>query len=279
MKDLKLFTSIKNGLGEGPYYYTKTKDISFVDIVNKKLVIVEKSGNIKEVLFPEKVSAAVPLENSVGYIVCGESHLYLYKNNEITEYKDISNLVKPGMRCNDAKADAYGRLFFSIMDDMGHNNIGALYLLDNGKIKLVEDNIKLGNGMAWNKASTKFYFIDSARHECYSYDYDLKAGAISNKKVLFKIDEIPDGMTIDNNDNLFVALWGSSRIEVRNSNTGDVIDIINIPTKLITSCTFIGDDFNNLLITTASLEEKDLYAGRVFKLKLDNYVGREENYF
>ena len=279
MKELELFTSIKNGLGEGPYYYTKTKDISFVDIVNKKLVIVEKSGNIKEVLFPEKVSAAVPLESSVGYIVCGESHLYLYKNNEITEYKDISNLVKLGMRCNDAKADALGRLFFSIMDDMGHNNIGALYLLDNGEIKILEDNVKLGNGMAWNKASTKFYFIASARHECYSYDYDLKAGVISNKKVLFKIDEIPDGMTIDNNDNLFVALWGSSRIEVRNSNTGDVIDIINIPTKLITSCTFIGDDFNNLLITTASLEEKDLYAGRVFKLKLDNYVGRKENYF
>ena len=273
MNNLELLSGIKNILGEGPYY--KDGIISWIDILGKKLYIFD--GKIKEVSFEEKISAAIPLKNS-GYLVCGENYLFLYKNDEIIKYMKIDYLMKKGMRCNDAKVDTMGRLWFStIHDDNSSIYEGALYCLDNGIIKHINDT-KLGNGMAWNKNNDKFYFSDTEDKKIYIYDYDKLTGEVSNKKVLCNIDGYPDGMTIDDNDNLFIAIWEGKRIEVRSGIDGKLIDIINMPTKLITSATFAGANLDELIITTASLNEKDEYAGKVFRLKT-KYRGRKEYFY
>jgi sugar lactone lactonase YvrE len=73
-------------------------------------------------------------------------------------------------------------------------------------------------------------------------------------------------------DHLFVAIWGGKRIEVRDSKDGRLIENISLPTRLITSVTFKEKD---IIVTSASLSEKDEYAGDVFMLKT-NYMGKEE---
>lgn len=277
MNKLELLCDIKNILGEGPYYDYRNGNISWIDIVGKKLFILDKNKKIKEVAFNEKIGAAIPIKDSNGFIVFGETKLFLYQNDEIKEYKDISSIVNNGMRCNDAKADRTGRIWFSIMVDDGVNKPhGGLYTIVDDKIIFMQET-KLGNGLAWNKDNTKFYFNDSIEHKVFIYDYDINKGLISNRKVLAEIDGIPDGMTIDNNDNLFIAIWGGNRIEVRDSISGKILDIINIPTKLVTSCTFSGENYDELIITTASLSESDEYAGKVFKLKT-NYKGLPESF-
>ena len=185
--------------------------------------------------------------------------------------------MEKGMRCNDAKADCMGRLWFStIYDDVTAHYGGSLYCLDNDEIKRMDDCL-LGNGLAWNKENTKFYFSDTEAQKIYVYDYDKLTGNLSNKKVLCNIDGYPDGMTIDENDNLFICIWGGSRIEVRSGNDGKLIDTFNMPTKLVTSATFSTDNYVELIITTASLNEKDKYAGKVFRLKVD-YKGLPESF-
>lgn len=277
MNKLELLCDIKNILGEGPYYDYRNGNISFIDIVGKKLFILDKNKKLKEVVFNEKIGAAIPIKDSNGFIVFGETKLFLYQNDEIKEYKDISSIVSKGMRCNDAKADREGRIWFSTMVDDGVNKPhGGLYTIIDDKIMCMQET-KLGNGLAWNKDNTKFYFNDSIEHKVFIYDYDINKGIISNRKVLAEIDGIPDGMTIDDNDNLFIAIWGGNRIEVRDSISGKILDIINIPTKLVTSCTFSGENYDGLIITTASLSELDEYAGKVFKLKT-NYKGLPESF-
>ena len=277
MNKLELLCDIKNILGEGPYYDYRNGNISWIDIVGKKLFILDNNKKLKEVLFNEKIGAAIPIKDFNGFIVFGETKLFLYQNDEIKEYKDISNIVSKGMRCNDAKADRKGRIWFSTMVDDGINKPhGGLYTIVDDKIIFMQET-KLGNGLAWNKDNTKFYFSDSIEHKVFIYDYDINKGLISNRKVLAEIDGIPDGMTIDDNDNLFIAIWGGNRIEVRDSISGKILDIINIPTKLVTSCTFSGENYDELIITTASLSELDEYAGKVFKLKT-NYKGLPESF-
>lgn len=277
MNKLELLCDIKNILGEGPYYDYRNGNISFIDIVGKKLFILDKNKELKEVLFKEKIGAAIPIKDSNGFIVFGETKFFLYQNDEIKEYKDISSIVSSGMRCNDAKADRKGRIWFSTMVDDGVNKPhGGLYTIIDDKIIFMQET-KLGNGLAWNKNNTKFYFNDSIEHKVFIYDYDINTGLISNRKVLAEIDGIPDGMTIDDNDNLFIAIWGGNRIEVRDSISGKILDIINIPTKLVTSCTFSGENYDELIITTASLSELDEYAGKVFKLKV-KYKGLPESF-
>ena len=275
---LELLCNIKNILGEGPYYDYRNGSISWIDIVGKKLCIYDKNKEVKEALFDEKLGSAIPLNDSNGFLVCCETKLYLYDGNNIKEYMDISGIVNKGMRCNDAKADRNGRLWFSTMVDDGVSDPnGGLYTIINGEIVCMQKNTKLGNGLAWSKDDTKFYYNDSIEHKVYVYDYDISRGLISNRRVLVEMNDVPDGMTIDENDNLFIAIWGGSRIEVRSGSTGELIDIIDIPTKLVTSCTFSGNNYDELIITTASLNEKDEYAGKVFKLKT-KYKGLPENF-
>lgn len=265
---IELLSSIKNTLGEGPFFDFESKAISWIDILSKKLYI-KNGDNIKEIVFKEKIGAAVPCYDFNKFIVCGETKLYLYQNDKIEEYIDISGIVKKGMRCNDAKFDSRGRLFFSTMVDDGVSKPdGALYKLEGKKITKVMDTL-LGNGLAWSIDSKKFYFADSIAHKIYSFDYDIESGTLSNKKILIETSDTPDGMTIDNKNNLYIAIWGGAKVEVRSGVDGTLIDIINLPTKLITSATFINDSYNELVITSASLDEKDESAGKVFKVRIE----------
>jgi gluconolactonase len=236
--------------------------------------MMDKNG-IKKVEFEEKISAAIPIKNQNGYMVCGERNIFLYIDDKIIKYKNIEHLMKKGQRCNDAKADRLGRLWFTtITDDEHYKPGGNLYLLEKGNIRLMEEDVMLANGMAFSHDDQFFYFVDSIKKEIYSYSFDLKKGIISNKRVLFTTDGTPDGMSIDQMDHLFVAIWGGKRIEVRDSKNGELIENISLPTRLITSVTFKEKD---IIVTSASLSEKDEYAGYIFLLKT-NYKGKEEYY-
>ena len=272
--DFKVISLNKNILGEGPYYDSRYDRISWVDIVGQALYMKDKNG-IKKVEFEEKISAAIPIKNQNGYMVCGQRNLFLYIDDKIIKYKNIEHLMKKGQRCNDAKADRLGRLWFTtITDDEQYKPGGNLYLLEKGNIRLMEEDVMLANGMAFSHDDQFFYFVDSIKKEIYSYSFDLEKGTISNKRVLFTIDGTPDGMSIDEMDHLFVDIWGGKRIEVRDSKDGRLIENISLPTRLITSVTFKEKD---IIVTSASLSEKDEYKGDVFLLKT-NYRGKEEYY-
>lgn len=276
--NIELFNNEKYILGEGPIYDYRFKTISWVDIVGESLYI-KSENDIKKIKFNERIGAAIPIDGRNGYIVCGTTNLFLYENDEIKVLKSLDGITNGTNRCNDAKADYFGRLWFSIIVDDGiHQPKSALYCYFNNEIKLMDDNLKLGNGMAWNKENNKFYLNDSANHKIYVYDYDLDTGNISNKKVLCDMEGVtPDGMSIDNKDNLFISIWDGEKIEVRNSETGSLIDEIIIPTKLVTSSIFIGDKMDALLVTTAKLDRTDEYAGNIFKVKT-NYIGTKINF-
>lgn len=87
----------------------------------------------------------------------------------------------------------------------------------------------------------------------------LRPETISNKRTVIaftKEQGMPDGMTIDTDGNLWVAMWGGWSILCCNPYTGEIIDRINIPLSNVTSCTFGGRDMSTLYITTARAELK-----------------------
>ena len=61
---------------------------------------------------------------------------------------------------------------------------------------------------------------------------------------------MPDGITIDSEDFLWVALWGGSRV-VRLSPGGEVTAEVHVPVTQPSSCTFGDADLGTLYITSA----------------------------
>ncbi len=112
-------------------------------------------------------------------------------------------------------------------------------------------------------------------------------GTISNERIAVKVSDslgYPDGMTIDENDNLWVGMWNGNAVFQFDPNTGKVLSKVEVPAHNVTSCAFGGDDFNILYITTAHLgmtdEEEKKYplAGSVFKVQTD-VKGVKGNFF
>lgn len=167
-------------------------------------------------------------------------------------------------------------------------NDGSLYFMDHDHLKTPGVRIapvNISNGLCWNRADNKFFYIDSPSRQIAQYDFDNEKGTISKKKVLFDLKDhpalggVPDGMTIDQDDNLWVALYNGGSVIKVNSSTGELLQVVAIPAKCVTSVAFGGPFFDTLYVTTSRFsltdEEKTQQpaAGSLFAIENLNAKG------
>lgn len=258
------FSSGTYQLAESPFYDYRTKTLSWVDIPAGKFYTSGNDGTdaVKFYCFGQPTGAAVPAEKEGVYVVAAADGLYLYEKETVRLLNNLSEYYKSYQRSNDAKADSAGRLWFgSVVNDDEHEASGNLFCLDGGNIFCRQKDTKISNGMAWSSDLKKFYFSDSLCHAVFSYDYDAATGNISNRTVLFTVQTgLPDGMCIDAEDNLWVAIWGGNRIEKRSSKDGILLATVSVDSKNVTSCCFFGSKLDTLFITASD---------RLFTCKVD----------
>jgi len=77
-----------------------------------------------------------------------------------------------------------------------------------------------------------------------------------NRRTIFdmkknKVQGDADGMTIDRNGNLWVALYGGCHVICVDPRTGKIIQKLPIPGVHITSVTFAGDNLDELIVTSS----------------------------
>lgn len=159
-------------------------------------------------------------------------------------------------RFNDGKCDSSGRFISgTITSDLSRD--GGLYSLQpSGEWKQLLDQVSCSNGLVWSPCGTILYYIDSMNYEVCAFDYQLEDGSISNRRTVIKIKEpgiILDGMTIDQEGMLWIAEWGGFGVSRWNPGTGEQLARVEVPVKLVTSCTFAGNGSDILYITTARM--------------------------
>jgi len=105
------------------------------------------------------------------------------------------------------------------------------------------------------------YYIDTPTRRVDVFDFDPGDGAISNRRPLLQVEGPghPDGMAVDAEGSLWVALWGGWRV-LHVLPDGTVAGSIEVPASQVSSCCFGGPDLRDLYITTA---RQRLDAGRL----------------
>ena len=204
----------------------------------------------------------------------GELRILNLKTKKIIKSIKIEKSIKLN-RINDGKTDPIGRLWFGTMDNLERNiKKGSLYCIDRKlNLKKVDSNYYITNGPAFID-SKNFYHTDSRARKIYKIriNNNLK---IIRKKIFKKFSiksGVPDGMTLDTNNNLWVAHFHGARITVFNS-VGKIIYVINLPAKNITNCTFGGPNNSEVFVTSAlkSMKKNEIkkykYSGALFKIK------------
>ena len=112
--------------------------------------------------------------------------------------------------------------------------------------------------MGFSPDNSVFYCIDSAQYSLYDYDYQQKNGGISNRRILkiFKPEDgVPDGMCVDKDGFIWVALWTGCGI-LRLTPDGETERFIPMPIANCSSCCFGGKDLQTLFVTTAAFNTK-----------------------
>jgi sugar lactone lactonase YvrE len=193
----------------------------------------------------------------------------------------------PDNRFNDGKCDPSGRFWAGTMAKEGQGASGSLYCLEaNGHVDMKLSDVICSNGLAWDTSQNKMYFIDTGRHCLDAFDYEPKSGDIRHRKTILAIPEeegLPDGMTIDEEGKLWVALWGGGCVIRVDPENKLITDRIPLPVSMVTSCTFGGEEMSTLFITTANIdlseEEKinEPLAGHLFTCEL-SVKGLESHY-
>ena len=109
------------------------------------------------------------------------------------------------------------------------------------------------------------YYIDTPEKSIDAFDYDLETGSVVNRRRAISFpDSFPDGMAIDSEGKLWVALWGGSKVVRCDPASGRVTGEIPIQSKNVTSCCFAGENLDTLIITSSGEGFKNSEAGRVF---------------
>lgn len=211
----------------------------------------------------------------------------IYKQTDDGSLRKLFDIpFRPGEKFNDITTDPAGRIFAGTLK--GDLKGGVLYRLEKGKEPMpVITGIGISNGMTFSMDEKTFFHTDSKTMTITRYDYDRNSGAISSAALFFQSDEslgLPDGITIDTKNNLWVAFWGGSCIRQINPR-GKIIKVVKIPAKQVSSLIFGGKDLRDIYITSAceggadlekGLDEKNLYLGGATYKYHSNAQGRPE---
>lgn len=222
------------------------------------------SGKNKSWHFEEMIGAAIPMKKG-DILLALESGLasFDFETEQLTKNGVLEN-SNPEIRFNDGKVGPAGNFWIGTMDKQCAPKAGNFYRVDpnlNSTLQISETSVS--NGLAWTSDRKTFYYTDSPTFEIRAFDFDLENGSIANGRSAFKVPAeygSPDGMSIDEEDMLWVAHWGGSCVRRWNPKTGEVLKKIEVDAPHVTSCCFGGKDLKTLYITSArsGLDEKQL---------------------
>lgn len=278
MIEAELVLDAKVLLGEGPWWNAGTQQLYWVDIEGNAFHVFDPAtGNDRKIDVGQMIGCCVG-RKSGGVVVALQNGFYGLN----LETEKLTPLVDPEAhlpenRFNDGKCDSRGRLWAGTTRVQHDEPSGFLYRLDADlSVNRKLDDVWISNGLAWSRDDKTMYYIDSPTSEVVSFDFDAATGEISNEQLVIEIPEgggSPDGMTIDEEGMLWVALWDGWRVIRVNPESGEIIDEIRLPVARPTSCVFGGANLDELYITTASTrmpaEElaKQPLAGGIFRCK------------
>jgi len=280
MKKVELFYQIDAIIGEGAYWDWRTSELLMVDITGGRVIKLSPSGDlIKEYQLGNKVGAVIGVENSSNYLLVEQRGLTMMAPSGARTELLMLLEANEQKRFNDAKADPAGRLWAGVMGMDQRPGVGALYSYQAGGLmhQMITD-LTVPNGLDWTIDNKTMYFIDSPTRTVGVYDFNLETAEISlRNSFTMPISGNPDGMTLDAEDNLWIALWDGSAV-IQLSPEGKLMQQIDLPVSRVTTCTFGGKDLTTLYITSASFGVDEDLAGSVFVYET-NTQGKKANLF
>ena len=293
---VEVFDERRCVLGEAPYYEERAGRFGWVDILSRDLLwrSPERPDDVGSTGLPQHVGAAVPRANG-GLVLCLADGVVLADPDGALHVLDDYATADaaagrpraadaPAVRSNDARADPAGRLWVGTVAYDESPGAATLYRLEPGMPTPVPvlPGVTISNGLGWSATGEQMYYIDSPTQRVDVYRYDPATGEPGERRTFAEIDKAdgtPDGLCVDAQGGVWVALHGGGAVR-RYRPDGTLDRQVDVPTRRVTSCAFGGPEYDLLLITTAAQgNESDEGAGRTYVHRPGDVTGRPVDRF
>ena len=227
---LEVVCDVRSKLGEGPRF--RDGVLTWVDIEGCALHRWDGSHSLQ--LFDAMVGCANPTED--GDIVLGlADRIELAGTGEVLARFPHG----PEVRANDGACDPQGRLWIGTMAVDETPGAGALYRLDGDHLTTVLDGLTIANGIGWSPDGARMYHVDTPTRR-------IDVHEAGTRWTLAEIDGFPDGLCVDDEGCVWVAIYAGARVE-RWTPAGELDRVVAVPEQNPTACCFGG---STLYITT-----------------------------
>ncbi len=268
--EAKLWTDCGAELCEGPVYDERKNRLYWIDINGHRIYRHDfASGQRKEWDTEKKVGCIVLGEDGEVYAGLADGLYRIHEDGSREKFASLAGLDDT-KRLNDGKCAPDGLWMVGGQILKRPTTEAYLYAVKpDGSSEAVLEGVNCSNGLAWNAAGDTFYYVDSRSwEESYirAFDYEKGTGKLSRMRIVREFPPettpdgslVPDGMTIDAEDMLWVALWNRRRLLRIRPADGEILAEITVPVAKATCAVFGGADLKTLFISTAA----DAKAGR-----------------
>jgi sugar lactone lactonase YvrE len=276
--DVELLVDARAELGEGALWDSASRTLYWVDIIGGTLHAYDRRKGTDRTWGIGRMVSTVVTRARGGLMLAVQDGLARFSVPEgrlemvAAPERDI-----PSNRFNDGKCDPAGRFWAGTMERNSRPGAGALYRLDtDGSVHRMLTGVSISNGIVWSADARVMYYIDTGTRRVDAFDYDAATGDIKGRHTVITVPEslgFPDGMAIDEQDNLWIAMWGGSQVTCWDPARGTLLGTVAMPASRVTSCAFGGPDLDELYVTTAreGLDEAALSrepdAGGLFRVR------------
>jgi len=241
-------------LGEGPHWDPGRGTLLFVDI-NGGVVHELDPATGADTLVPVApyVSLVVPVDGRDGRICAARGDAMTLGADGAVGTRRVVEQGRPGNRINDGKADPAGRLWCGSMALTWAPGASSLYRIDATGVTVAVESVTLSNGLDWDVDHERMYYIDSTEQRIDVFRFDVDTGAIDERRPFAEIDPadgLPDGMTVDADGCVWVALFGGGVLR-RYDPDGELMTVVGLPVRHPTSIAFGGPDLSTMFVTTS----------------------------
>jgi sugar lactone lactonase YvrE len=246
---------VRAALAEGPIWDASRQTLLFVDIPLGRVHEFDPTTASDKIFdVGQPCGAVVPTRERDWLIAARDGFMRLDPETGGARLSVAVEDDLPGNRMNDGYCDARGRFWAGTMSTTHQAEAGALYRLEpNGRVTRMVDHVTTSNGIDWSPDQRLMYYVDTGTRRIDVFDFNLERGEIANRRPFVTIAEAdgkPDGLIVDAEGCLWLALWGGSAIH-RYTPAGELDRTISLPVSYPTKCAFGGADLADLFITSA----------------------------
>jgi sugar lactone lactonase YvrE len=239
-------------LGECARWDDDRGELLWVDIMAGVFRRAVEDGDrlrtVAEVSIGEPLGAIAPIADREGWLcAAGRGFRYLAPDGTLTRLLDTE---PADVRMNDAACDPQGRFWAGSMAYDERPGGGRLVCCDlDGTVRVVLPSTDIANGLGWSPDGRTLYHADSGTRLVTAYDF--QDGELGGGRELIRPERgTPDGLTVDSEGALWVALHGAGEVR-RYDPSGGTLSVWPLPVSQPTSVAIGGASGRRLFVTTA----------------------------